>query len=94
MEMPYAHNEQGKGRRELFARSFYVGCEKACCRLLLQEEEAPLFLIRLSLGEECAIAPVGSSLSRAAELFDLLVEGTVTPCTLCDVLEDQGVLLP
>ena len=94
MEMPCAQNKPTREGRELFSRRFFVGYEQACCRLLLVEGEPPLFFIELTLGEECASAPVGSRLSRAARLFDLLVDGTVTPCTLHDVLEDQGVLLP
>ena len=94
MDISKAHNEQTQGMRELFARSFFVGLDQARCRLLVRDGEPPLFLVELTLGEECVSAPVGSVLSRAAELFDLLVNGTVTPCVFEDVLCDLGILMP
>ena len=38
--------------------------------------------------EEACAYDITSIRRRALELFHLVVSGTVTPCTLCDIMED------
>ena len=49
------------------------------------------YLIEISFGKECSRSDVGKSFSRAAYLYDLLIEGEVTPCTMSDILEDLSL---
>ena len=49
------------------------------------------FLIEISLGADCCRSDVGKSFSRAAYLYELLVQGEVTPCTMQDILEDCAI---
>ena len=58
---------------------------EGCYRLF---ERGSRFFIEITLGADRSSADVGSSFYRAAYLYDLLVEGEVTPCTLQDILED------
>ena len=46
------------------------------------------FLISVCNGEECVEVDAGSDLLRALTHFRRIVNGKVTPCTLCDVLHD------
>lgn len=46
------------------------------------------FLIELSLGADRCRSYVGNSFSRAAYVYELLVRGEVTPCTMQDIIED------
>ena len=57
----------------------------ACYRLYERETR---FSIEISLGTERCRSDVGKSFSRAAYLYELLVQGEVTPCTMQDILED------
>ena len=56
-----------------------------CYRLF---ERGSHFVIEVSLGADRTRSDVGNSFSRAAYLYELLVQGEVTPCTVQDVLED------
>ena len=49
------------------------------------------FAIEISLGADRRRSDVGKSFSRAAYLYELLVQGEVTPCTMQDILEDCAV---
>ena len=51
-------------------------------------ERGTCFLIEISFGVDCCRSAVGKRFSRAAYLYDLLVDGEVTPCTMLDILED------
>ena len=46
------------------------------------------FAIRISKGDETAVAGAGSSLDYAMECYRRIVRGIVTPCTLEDVMSD------
>ncbi len=46
------------------------------------------FCICIRKEEECAQAPLGSDLTRAMDCYRRIVEGSVTPCALEDVLAD------
>ncbi|MBQ9773267.1 MAG: hypothetical protein IJW49_11955 [Clostridia bacterium] len=47
-----------------------------------------LFRIRVEKAEEFAEGELGNDLKKAIELYQSILEGTVTPCTLEDVLLD------
>ncbi|MBO5355849.1 MAG: hypothetical protein J6B09_07270 [Clostridia bacterium] len=64
-----------------------AGCE-ACYRLF---ECGSHFLVEVRLGADCVRSDIGTSFSRAAHLYDLLVEGEVTPCTVQDILQDYAL---
>ena len=49
---------------------------------------APEYYVEILLDAERAAARLGGDYAASQILFDLLVSGTVTPCTLCDVMED------
>lgn len=46
------------------------------------------FRIRVAKAEECSEGDIGCDLFRAVECYRSVVKGTVTPCTLDDVLQD------
>lgn len=51
-------------------------------------ERAARFSIEISLDADRRRADVGKSFSNAAYLYELLVQGEVTPCTMQDILQD------
>ena len=59
-----------------------------CYRLY---ERDARFAIEISLGADRCRSDVGKSFSRAAYLYELLVQGEVTPCTMQDILEDCAI---
>lgn len=46
------------------------------------------YQIRVAFGTERAIAPLGTDFETAKRIYDQIVRGAVTPCTLADVLAD------
>ena len=48
----------------------------------------PEYYVEITYGAERAAARLGSDYAEAQILFDRLVAGTVTPCTLIDVIAD------
>ena len=48
----------------------------------------PEYYAEIVLGNERAAAHLGEDYPTAQILFDRLVCGTVTPCTLCDIIAD------
>lgn len=48
----------------------------------------PEYYVEILYGAERAAARLCEDYARAQILFDILVEGTVTPCTLIDVVTD------
>lgn len=48
----------------------------------------PEYYVEVLYGSERAAAHLGGDYARAQILFDRLVEGAVTPCTLFDVVTD------
>ena len=55
-------------------------------------ERGSHFFVEVSLGTDRTRSDVGSSFSRAAHLYELLVQGEVTPCTVQDILEDLALI--
>ena len=51
-------------------------------------EQSSCFAIEICLDTERCRSHVGSSFARAAYLYELLVQGEVTPCTMQDILSD------
>ncbi len=49
---------------------------------------APEYYVEILYGDERAAARLGEDYVAAQILFDAIVEGTVTPCTLIDVITD------
>ena len=71
--------------RLIYSATAQVGEEEASYRLW---EHTSGFFVEICLKQESRCCAVGASLSRAVTLFELLVSGGVTPCTLGDVVED------
>ena len=46
------------------------------------------YLIFISYGEDKVIHKITGKILDVAMLYDLIVKNAVTPCTLCDVIED------
>ena len=53
-------------------------------------EQKGEYWIECRFGKERVRHSLGQSLSTASEVFEQLVSGTVTPCTLADILSDMG----
>ena len=52
------------------------------------------YYITASLCNDLAVACVRGTLMHVKEIYQKIVQGTVTPCTLQDVLQDMGMLDP
>lgn len=50
------------------------------------------FVVDVTLGRENRSCYFGSDLDSAEQMYRLIVDGSVTPCTLLDVAEDFGFL--
>ena len=85
------HTNETKPRccypREVFSATFPVLEESAVCRLYQTHTSPPSFSVEIEFAGECARAFLGSGFARAARIVELLMEGSVTPCTLADVVE-------
>lgn len=55
---------------------------------MITERVARRFLIRVEKADEFCVAELGGDLVRAVEHYRRVVDGTVTPCALEDVLQD------
>ncbi len=67
----------------------YFGGMSLSYQLLIGTEKCIRhFYIRIQKSEEQEIADVGTDLFRAIRWYQSIVDGTVTPCTLAEVLED------
>ena len=67
----------------------YFGGMSLSYQLLIEtEKRIHHFYIRIQKSEEQEIADVGTDLYRAIRWYRSIVDGTVTPCTLAEVLED------
>lgn len=73
--------------REVISTPFPVETKTAICRLYQTHPYPLCFLVEIEFEDECASAFLGAGFARAARIFEMLVEGAVTPCTLLDVLE-------
>lgn len=73
--------------KEIIRASFPVGEKTATCRLYQTHAYPLCFSVEIEFEGERARAFLGEGFARAARIFELLVEGAVTPCTLCDVVE-------
>ena len=85
MDLQIQPSAQGTPIRE---KRVALAGHKACYRLF---ERGSRFFIEISFDADRSQAEVGDSFSRAAYLYDLLVEGEVTPCTMRDILEDLAL---
>ena len=68
--------------------TYRVGQEIARYRFCICRFARSEYYAEIVLGDERAAAHLGEDLAAAGRLFDLLVRGTVTPCTLCDIVQD------
>ena len=85
MDLQIQPSAQGTPIRE---KRVALAGHEACYRLF---ERGSRFFIEISFDADRSQAEVGDSFSRAAYLYDLLVEGEVTPCTMRDILEDLAL---
>ena len=74
--------------RTVLERGTELSVGRLVYRLSEREGTPPLFFLCVCLGDEAREVCLGADFARAAALFDLLLRHLVTPCTLCDVLED------
>ena len=65
-----------------------VAGEMARYRFCAFRFAAPEYYVEVTYGTERAATRLGRDYAEAQILFDRLVEGTVTPCTLIDVVTD------
>ena len=79
---------QAVALKEIFARSYPVDERSATCRLLATESEPAAFLIEIEFDEARRRVLLGEGFARAALIFEALVKGRVTPCTLADIIAD------
>ena len=70
--------EEKKATKGLLLRYRFCGC----CFAKKQ------YYVEICLGNERAAAYLGTDKEAACEVFKALVDGTVTPCTLADIMED------
>lgn len=76
-------------RITLDEETVYFGGMNLGYRLSVGEgSEGRRFYISVSKGSERVECEVGNDLLRATEQYQSIVHGTVTPCTLEEVLED------
>ena len=73
--------------REVISTSYPIEEETAVCRLYQTHPYPLCFSVEIEFGKERARAFLGAGFARAARIFELLTEGAVTPCTLCDIVE-------
>ena len=66
-----------------------VGEETARYRFCAFRFAEPEYYVEILYGAERAAAHLGADYPEAQILFDRLVAGTVTPCTLSDVITDE-----
>ena len=66
-----------------------VGEEMARYRFCALRFAEPEYYVEIFYGTERAAARIGEDYPQAQILFERLVAGTVTPCTLFDVIADE-----
>ncbi len=84
-------NSDAKGTRQVLLTEdhIYFGGMSLTYELhMVMGEACRRFRIRVAKSEEFCEAEVGCDLFRAVEYYQSVVGGTVTPCTLEDVLQD------
>ena len=63
----------------------FIAGDLICYRLLFH---AFHYFLECTYGGEGHLYALGKRFSHAAFLFEAIVQGEVTPCTACDILED------
>ena len=66
-----------------------VACRDALYRFCRGDLALPQYYAEILYAGERATACLGTDRERAERIFELLVWGKVTPCTLCDIAEDM-----
>ncbi len=83
------NKNQSKTRITLDEENIYFGGMGLNYRLsVVMEGEGRRFYISVQKGDERIECDVGTDLFRAVENYQSIVHGTVTPCTLEEVLEE------
>lgn len=90
MDLQIQAASQGLPHEEKLIREVCLLVAKRDVRYRLLEC-ASRFVIEVSLGGDRTRSDVGKSFSRAAYLYELLVQGEVTPCTVQDILADLAL---
>ncbi len=67
---------------------YFGGMNLTYCLSVCEGSEGRCFYISVKKGDEQVGCDVGSDLWRATEQYQSIVHGTVTPCTLEEVLEE------
>ncbi len=76
-------------RRVLLAHDRATICGKeAEYKLIKLPQRKEEYIICIFYGKERAMRRIFGKISDVAMIYDLIVRNTVTPCTLCDVIED------
>ena len=75
--------------RVLCDKTLLVAGGAVCYRLL---ENPPQYLVECVFRGASILLPVGQRFSTAAEIYERLVRGEVTPCTAGDIVEDMQIL--
>ena len=57
-------------------------------RLCVSRFASPEYYVEILLENQRAAAALGSNYEKANDLFEILVRGLVTPCTLGDIIQD------
>ena len=85
----YTKEKRRCGRaEEILSKRYAVDDRYAVCRLLKTDAEPSAFAVRIEFEGEVGEAYLGESVARAAQIFEILVCGRVTPCTMCDIIAD------
>ena len=74
--------------KEVISTSYPIEEATAVCRLYQTHPYPLCFSVEVELEGEKASAFLGVGFARAARIFEMLTEGAVTPCTLCDIVDD------
>ena len=81
-------------RQTVILREATARVARRCARYRFSRSDRalPQYYIEIEYAGERAATCLGTDGERAARIFDLLVRGRVTPCTLCDIVKDMDAL--
>lgn len=74
--------------REECASSILVAGKRTSYCLCVIEHPRPRYLVAVYTDAETAVVDAGRKRSRATDFYQLILRGTVTPCTLGDIARD------
>lgn len=80
-----------RGKVTLREATAHVARQSALYRFSRSDFTLPQYYVEIFYAGERAAVCLGTDKERAGQIFDLLVRGRVTPCTLCDIVEDMRI---